>query len=142
MPGTSSADGLIAFREDRKERAELKLEGTPPPGLPRDAQPHRVRDLVQADCTAVCDYVLTTDAPFRERLVWFWANHFTVSFRRGETAPVILPFIREAIRPHVTGRFVDMLFAVMRHPAMLMYLDNDGIDRPGQPGRACAAIAG
>jgi uncharacterized protein (DUF1800 family) len=56
--------------------------------------------------------------------VWFWANHFTVSLRRGEVAPVIIPFIREAIRPYVTARFVDMLFAVMKHPAMLMYLDN------------------
>ena len=41
----------------------------------------------------------------------------------------------EAIRPHVTGRFDDMLLAVMRHPAMLLYLDNAGSVGPGQPGR-------
>ena len=35
------------------------------------------------------------------------------------------PFIREAIRPNVTGPFFAMLLAVMRHPAMLMYLDNN-----------------
>ena len=80
--------------------------------------------------------MLSTATPFRERLVWFWANHFTVSFRRGEVTAVVLPFVREAIRPHVTGRFADMLLAVMRHPAMLTYLDNAELDRPGQPGRA------
>jgi uncharacterized protein (DUF1800 family) len=31
---------------------------------------------------------------------------------------------REAIRPHVLGRFADMLLAVEGHPAMLFYLDN------------------
>ena len=66
----------------------------------------------------------TTDAPFRERLVAFWSNHFTVSVQR----PVVLgtagAFEREAIRPYVTARFVYMLEAVARHPAMLVYLDN------------------
>jgi uncharacterized protein (DUF1800 family) len=67
---------------------------------------------------------MTTPAPFRERLVWFWTNHFTVSTRRGRVAGLIGPFIQEAIRPRLTGRFTDMLLAVMRHPAMLIYLDN------------------
>ncbi len=71
------------------------------------------------------EQLLTTDAPFRERLVWFWANHFTVSIRQGGTNAVIGPYIREAIRPNVTGPFYAMLLAVMRHPAMLMYLDNN-----------------
>ena len=31
---------------------------------------------------------------------------------------------REAIRPHVLGKFADMLLAVESHPAMLYYLDN------------------
>lgn len=62
--------------------------------------------------------------PFRERLVQFWSNHFTVSIQRGVVIPVALGFENEAIRPHVTGRFVDMLRAVAQHPAMLVYLDN------------------
>ena len=66
---------------------------------------------------------LTTDTPFVERLVSFWANHFAVSV---DKLPVIglaglLEF--EAIRPHVLGRFSDMLLAVEQHPAMLLYLD-------------------
>jgi uncharacterized protein (DUF1800 family) len=66
---------------------------------------------------------LTTDSPFVERLVHFWANHFAVSV---DKLPVIglaglLEF--EAIRPHVLGKFSDMLLAVEQHPAMLVYLD-------------------
>jgi uncharacterized protein (DUF1800 family) len=63
--------------------------------------------------------------PFRERLVHFWSNHFTVSVvGQPLLASVAVSFENEAIRPHVTGRFVDMLLAVETHPAMLVYLDN------------------
>jgi uncharacterized protein (DUF1800 family) len=77
---------------------------------------------------------IATQTPFRERLVWFWTNHFTVSLRRGQCAALAGAFVQEAIRPHVTGRFQDMLLAVMRHPAMLLYLDNAGSVGPGSVG--------
>ena len=72
--------------------------------------------------------------------MWFWANHFTVIGARWRAA-VAGAFVEEAIRPHVTGRFEDMLLAVMRHPAMLMYLNNAGSVGPGQPRRPAHAIA-
>ena len=90
---------------------------------------------------AELENALTTPAPFRERLVWFWTNHFTVSVRGG-IAAVACAFIEEAIRPHVTGRFDDMLLAVMHHPAMLLYLNNAGSVGPDSPAgqrTACAA---
>lgn len=62
--------------------------------------------------------------PFLERLVQFWSNHFTVSVQRPVVIPVAVGFENEAIRPHVLGRFRDMLRAVVQHPAMLLYLDN------------------
>ncbi len=65
-----------------------------------------------------------TALPFRERLVWFWANHFTVSAEKALVFALTGSFEREAIRPHVGGRFADMLLAVARHPAMILYLDN------------------
>ena len=68
------------------------------------------------DAAAQLGNALTTPAPFRERLVWFWTNHFTVSLRRGDARALAGAFVEEAIRPHVTGRFADMLLAVMRHP--------------------------
>ena len=62
--------------------------------------------------------------PFVERMVSFWSNHFTVSAKRFFVAPLVGAYEREAIRPHVFGKFEDMLLAVVRHPAMLLYLDN------------------
>jgi uncharacterized protein (DUF1800 family) len=50
----------------------------------------------------------------------------SASARAGAPAALLGAFVAEAIRPHVTGRFVTMLLAVMRHPAMLLYLDNVG----------------
>ncbi len=63
--------------------------------------------------------------PFVERLTWFWANHFTVSAKgKPRVLPFAVSFVADAIRPHVLGRFADMLIAVEQHPAMLIYLDN------------------
>jgi uncharacterized protein (DUF1800 family) len=62
------------------------------------------------------------DVGFVERLVWFWSNHFCIS---ADKIPAMAgAYEREAIRPHVLGRFADLLQAVESHPAMLFYLDN------------------
>src|SRR5690349_3140445 len=42
-------------------------------------------------------------------------------------------FEREAIRPHVFGRFGDMLLAVTKHPTMLFYLNNNASVGPNSP---------
>jgi uncharacterized protein (DUF1800 family) len=64
-----------------------------------------------------------TTQSFRERWTLFWANHFTVSSAKLQSAVVAGPFEREAIRPHVFGRFEDLLVASTTHPGMLLYLD-------------------
>ncbi len=74
---------------------------------------------------------LTTEAPFVERLVHFWANHFAVSTEKLEVTGLAGPMEFEAIRPHVLGTFADMLNAVERHPAMLLYLDQTVSIGPG-----------
>ena len=74
-----------------------------------------------------------TRSPFRERLVAFWSNHFTVSVSRPEVAPLAGAFEREAIRPQATGLFSDLLVAVVKHPAMQLYLDNARSTGPDSP---------
>ena len=64
-----------------------------------------------------------TTAGFRERWTLFWANHFTVSAKKPQAAALAGPFEREAVRPHVFGRFEDLLIAASTHPGMLIYLD-------------------
>ena len=66
---------------------------------------------------------LVSPAPFAERLTHFWANHFAVSADKLTTVGLAGTLEFEAIRPHVAGRFGDMLLAVEQHPAMLLYLD-------------------
>lgn len=66
---------------------------------------------------------LVTDTPFVERMVYFWSNHFAVSAEKAPVTALAGSFEFDAIRPHVLGRFADMLGAVERHPAMLVYLD-------------------
>ena len=62
---------------------------------------------------------------FRERMVRFWSNHFTVSWLpMPPLLSLVGAFEREAIRPHVMGKFEDLLLAATRHPAMLVYLNN------------------
>ena len=82
-----------------------------------------------------------TQSPFHERLALFWANHFTVSAEKPVIFALVGTFEREAIRPHVGGYFVDMLMASSKHPAMILYLDNNVSVRPGmkmaeRPGQA------
>jgi len=79
-----------------------------------------------------------TQVPFHERLALFWANHFTVSAEKPLVFALVGSFEREAIRPHVSGRFADMLLAASSHPAMIMYLDNHLSVRQGWQARQVA----
>jgi uncharacterized protein (DUF1800 family) len=66
-----------------------------------------------------------TERSFVERLVAFWSNHLCVSTgAKILVAPLAGSYEREVIRPHVLGRFEDMVLASAKHPAMLVYLDN------------------
>ena len=82
------------------------------------------QQIYLAEAKARYDAALNADIGLVERLVWFWSNHFCVSADKGPTRPLCGAYEREAIRPHVLGKFSDMLLAVETHPAMLLYLDN------------------
>src|SRR5262245_12866122 len=95
-----------------------------------------------------------SERQLQEVLTDFWFNHFNVDARKGRGRFLLTEYEREAIRPHVFGRFRDLLGATAKSPAMLFYLDNwlsadpDGPHpaanqpragrlpgrRPGQPG--------
>jgi uncharacterized protein (DUF1800 family) len=88
----------------------------------RPQQPPLPQQLIQKEAQARFDEAANAKIGFVERLVWFWSNHFCIS---ADKVPAMTgPYEREAIRPHVLGRFSDMLQAVESHPAMLFYLDN------------------
>ncbi len=82
----------------------------------------RVENFVD-EATVRFRHQAATEAAFPERLAMFWSNHFCVT-ARGMFRGVAGAYEREAIRPHVLGRYAEMLRAVEQHPAMLIYLDN------------------
>ena len=89
------------------------------------------REIYQREVGARLRVQIETATPVYERLVAFWSNHFTVSVVRPPVLTLAGAFEREAIRPHVLGRFEDMLLAASRHQAMLLYLDNAASIGPG-----------
>lgn len=91
-----------------------------------EANPDR-RALRQANGKALqrrWQHIVKTPTPVYERWVMFWGNHFCVAATKGSTLGLVAPHEREAIRPHATGSFKDLLRAATLHPAMLLYLDN------------------
>ncbi len=127
LDGAGSLPAELRGTDGSAERArrflEAREDGSEAVGrlLRRD-----MRDAFQADSAARTRTAIASEQPYVERLVQFWSNHFTVSALKPVVLGVVAPYEIEAIRPHVTGRFVDMLKAVTRHPAMLAYLDNLG----------------
>lgn len=72
-----------------------------------------------------------TGQGFHERLVWFWADHFSAQGKAGILKHANATYIEEAIRPLTTGRFSEMLTTVVTHPVMLHYLDQSTSVGPG-----------
>ncbi|WP_076861579.1 DUF1800 domain-containing protein [Bradyrhizobium mercantei] len=90
------------------------------------AQPlNIIQKTFRAEALARLQRGVVADCGIVERLVVFWSNHFCISANKGALARMWAgSFEREAIRPHVLGRFGDMLKTVEQHPAMLFFLDN------------------
>jgi uncharacterized protein (DUF1800 family) len=104
VEGSQEADAEMAAR--------MAAEAVPDPG----------RQIYLNEAKARIDAALASEIGLAERLVWFWSNHFCISADKIQSMSGA--YEREAIRPHILGRFVDMLQAAASHPAMLFYLDN------------------
>jgi uncharacterized protein (DUF1800 family) len=95
----------------------------------------RLIAIAAAESRATLTERVTSDRPFVERLVAFWSNHLCISVgSKVLVAPLAGSYEREAIRPHVLGRFEDLVLASAKHPAMLVYLDNFQSIGPASPG--------
>ncbi|WP_165814485.1 DUF1800 domain-containing protein [Pararhodobacter oceanensis] len=119
----SSADILHAIFSARQEGAEARAAAIRR-AFRREYNPAMVARL---------RLMIASDTPFVDRMTLFWSNHFTLSTTRRVSAPAIPAYEREAIRPHIFGRFSDMLRAVISHPCMLIYLDNVASAGPNSP---------
>ena len=113
------ADG--AMKPDAMQPSAAAPPAAKPPQQPLNV----IQKTFRTEALARLQRAMLVDCGFTERLVVFWSNHFCISASKGELARMWAgAFEREAIRPHVLGRFADMLKAVEQHPAMLFFLDN------------------
>ncbi|MFM8666864.1 MAG: DUF1800 family protein [Betaproteobacteria bacterium] len=121
--GSASADGANAEAAQARARREY------------------VRPVVLQAAQARLARAIESPAQLQEVLVEFWFNHFNVFIGKGPVSVLAGAYEREAIRPHVLGRFRDLLGATAKHPAMLLYLDNAQSVRPGYRAPALQAMA-
>jgi uncharacterized protein (DUF1800 family) len=124
-----TAEVLREAGELARERREQKRSGDDetganPPLAALKRLPQLFRPVYLAELQARMRQALDTPAPFVERLVYFWSNHFAVSVDKIAVTGIAGSLEREAIRPYVLGNFRQLLLAVEQHPAMLLYLDN------------------
>jgi uncharacterized protein (DUF1800 family) len=129
---------LQGYRQAGQERrqvgaarpmAEAPMPDTPMPDeaqaafdARRESRQALARETGQA-FVARATHGATTPDGFAERWALFWANSFTVSATKFQSAIFLESYEREAIRPHVFGRFEELALAAEQHPAMLLYLD-------------------
>jgi uncharacterized protein (DUF1800 family) len=103
-----------------------------PPELER-VRRERARTIVQQAAQARILRAVLSRHQLQEVMVDFWFNHFNVFAGKNLDHLWIGNYERQAIRPFALGRFRDLLFAVTKHPAMLVYLDNTLSTAPGSP---------
>ena len=134
-------DAIKAAREARRDKAEGAADlmapamgaggaagmavDKAPPADAANAVRDKIRPLVIQAGTARLARALQSPAQLEEVLVDFWFNHFNVFAGKGPVGVLVADYEQHAIRPHVLGRFRDLLGATAKHPAMLHYLDND-----------------
>jgi len=83
------------------------------------------RNVVMSDlCEAKILRAVYSERQLQELLVDFWFNHFNVYLDKGADRYLVSSYERDAIRPHVFGKFYDLLLATAKSPAMMFYLDN------------------
>ncbi len=119
--------------------AKNPAEQSDPAAQARRFARRQARGYYMGAVAARAEIALTSPAPFAERLVHFWSNHFAVSIDKLTIIGLAGQLEFDAIRPHLTGRFSDMLQAVERHPAMLLYLDQASSIGPNSIGARMAA---
>ncbi len=90
----------------------------------------QIRDLRKQARRQQADWLRSTIARgvfsedgLRERLVRFWADHFTVKGKKSVMRHAVATYVEDAIRPNITGKFSGLLKAAIFHPMMLFYLD-------------------
>src|SRR6185369_11460308 len=108
-----------AAKSDTNDTAKPEANARPDPEMQRRANTPLIELQEQKVLRAVY-----SERQLQEVLTDFWFNHFNVDARKGPERFLLTEYERDVIRPHVFGKFRDLLGATAKSPAMLFYLDN------------------
>ena len=127
-----------AEKQANRRQAQQGGAGETKDGLKAGRKDFRqdVQALYRASVQARTASALSTEAPFVERMVHFWSNHFCISVDNPQVTAFAGAFERDAIRPFVLGNFSEMVLTVEQHPAMLIYLNQFRSIGPGSQAAA------
>jgi uncharacterized protein (DUF1800 family) len=75
--------------------------------------------------------MLATQAPLREKMVLFWHDHFASSIQKVKQ-PYPMLKQNELFRQNAFGSFKELTHAIVRDPAMMLYLDTQS-SKKGKP---------
>jgi uncharacterized protein (DUF1800 family) len=109
----------MAYEEMRRRREAKRAAGAEG----REGMEARRLPLLELAAARV-ERATHSERQLEEVLVDFWMNHFNVFAGKGADRILLTSYERDAVRPHVLGRFEDLLSATAHDPAMLFYLDN------------------
>jgi uncharacterized protein (DUF1800 family) len=138
-PGRIGADPLAALvaEVNTPDIAKIGDATLPTYGIAaREAESgfERAEAVRAREIGARVDKHMAVEIGFVERLVIFWANHFSMSVNKSDSVRGTMGQLeRDVIRKNVLGKFSDMLLGVMRHPAMISFLDNADSIGPNSP---------
>lgn len=138
-PGRIGADPLAAIRAEIAKPGIATITNSTLPTYAiacREAESgfEKAEAIRRKEIDARIGKQMGVEIGFVERLVIFWANHFSMSVNKTEAVRGTLGQLeRDVIRKHALGKFTDMLLGVMRHPAMLAFLDNVESIGPNSP---------
>ena len=123
-------DELIIELEQRRINADAAAN----PESARQSYQQELNRLAKEAASRAILRALYSPLQLQEQLSWFWLNHFSVFQGKNELRAMVGDYEEHAIRPHVVGRFRDLLAATATHPAMLVYLDNaqNAVKRPNE----------
>jgi uncharacterized protein (DUF1800 family) len=114
----------IAVAFDQQGRAANQLTDPDQKKAAQQAYQHAMTDRARQAAARTILRALYAPDQLRQRMTWFWFNHFNVHQYKANIRVLVGDYEDRAIRPYALGRFRDLLGATLHHPAMLRYLDN------------------
>jgi uncharacterized protein (DUF1800 family) len=124
MPDVHKLPFDIAVAFDQQGKAANQIADADQKKVAQQAYQQAINDRAKQAAARSILHALYAPDQLRQRMTWFWFNHFNVYQYKANIRVLVGDYEDRAIRPYALGHFRELLFATLRHPAMLRYLDN------------------